>query len=1630
MHEAQNGEMSESSLAEDRSIEIVLDVVDAINYACWQNSIPFLRSLKIRNNTERSLSDLRLELESNPPVARPKVWAIDRLRPGDELSVADKAVDLDPDYLVNLDEAERSRITVRLKAGDEVVAELETETRLLARDEWGGFGSMASLLAAFVMPNDPAIARILKDAAKVLGEHGHPAALDGYQTEDPRRAYMLVASIWSAVAARRLTYAEPPRSFERTGQKVRRPSTVLDQGLATCLDTTLLFASAIEAVGLNPVIAVVDGHTFAGVWLVKKTFPNLIESDPGELRKAIAARELLTFETTTVTANPPSMFPDAIQVAARRSIESEEDHFIGAIDVARARMSQIRPMASHQRIESAQSTEAEAVTLPLPPLPTFGVMPSGIAEEKPTTAAGRIDRWQRKLLDLSLRNRLLNFKDGKASVPFLCPSIHEMEDRLAGGTKIRVISLPEQNPLGDRDKKQHLLATGQDLDVEFARQALQRDELSSPLSGTELSTRLTELYRKAQSDLAEGGTNTLFLAVGFLRWKKTPEDQKSYRAPLLLVPVKLERRSASSRFSLAHHEDDVRFNATLIHLLKKDFDLDLPAFDLGLPTDESGIDVPQVLELVRRAVRDASGFEVVDETALSTFSFAKYLMWKDLVDRTDALRSNRVVRHLIDNPDHVFEQPDSTAFPAPGDIDRKFEPGELFTPLPSDSSQIAAVIAAAKGKDFVLIGPPGTGKSQTIANMVAQCLASGKSVLFVAEKTAALDVVYRRLREHGLGPYCLELHSNKAERKHFVDQLKHAWEAHAAGTSEQWLLLNGKLKIRRDELNRYVEEIHRKGPDGLSLYDAMGIDVRNKDREVPTLGWSDKRRVDTDQLALMETRLHELASTYKAARPPAAFRVVKAMDWSMAWEQRLLATAQVLNSSIMTLSSCLGALSSLLGLDARSDGSQEEIRSLAKVAAAVLTASQGNYGALLRPDFDILSASVADVRDSIDALHSAAASLTAIYTEDEIVRIRTDDLDHQWRVAKAAIWPKSTLEKGKVRKILESYAKSGSPDPDIDLPLLSQMQALIRTVRSSPLSGVVPGWNGTQTDTAQLEKFFADAAKAKSAIMAIAGMASSPQAIVQALTPYLLEGRHEHPIQGAASDYYAAYKAFVEAIKAFNDAGGGMPYASESVTVLADSSATLGEIMANRTQLQAWTSWCAIREQAEGLGLVPLIEALESKEVSPDDLIETFRLSYVRWRLPFAVDENETVRRFQRFKHEDALEDFRQLDDLARANAAAEVRRHMSRDLPKPTEVPRQSELGLLRHQMSLQKPSRSIRELISAMPESFGKLAPCLMMSPLSIAQYLPAEQALFDVVIFDEASQIATWDAVGALARGRQAVIVGDPKQLPPTNFFGRSESEDDDQEVEHYEKDLESILDESRASGIPVMDLNWHYRSRHESLIAFSNWHYYRNSLVTFPSPFTDDRAVTLEFVADGVYDRGKSRTNRAEAERIVNDATSMMLDWLKLPEDERPTLGCITFNSQQQSLIEDLLDQKRRQHSEIEWFFSADRIEPVIVKNLENVQGDERDVMLFSITFGDDQAARHSPLRRSINSFGAINREGGERRLNVAVTRARQPRSPLIELMRARRNRSVSAISRLSSTTLSAARSRSQQPTKGR
>ena len=301
-------------------------------------------------------------------------------------------------------------------------------------------------------------------------------------------------------------------------------------------------------------------------------------------------------------------------------------------------------------------------------------------------------------------------------------------------------------------------------------------------------------------------------------------------------------------------------------------------------------------------------------------------------------------------------------------------------------------------------------------------------------------------------------------------------------------------------------------------------------------------------------------------------------------------------------------------------------------------------------------------------------------------------------------------------------------------------------------------------------------------------------------------------------------------------------------------------------------------------------------------------------------------------------------------------------------------EIKFLKRQAQLKTRHKPIRTLMTQTENILTRVKPCLLMSPLSVAQYLDAGHAQFDVVIFDEASQIPTWDAVGAIARGKQFICVGDPKQLPPTSFF--SSGDIDNLNDEEQIQEMESVLDECLSIGMSINTLDWHYRSKNESLITFSNRQYYDNRLITFPSPNTLDDSVKFVWV-DGIYDAGKSRTNQKEAEAVV----AAIVEHYVSGKGATLSIGVITFNVAQRDLIENLLDAARVAEPKLDVAIAESTVEPYFVKNLENVQGDERDIILFSITFGKDIGGKLSM------NFGPMNKDGGWRRLNVAASRAR-------------------------------------------
>lgn len=1781
------------------AVSLRVSTAQKLNLADFQNSVPTLNELAVINETPAEISGLALTITSEPACVKSRTWHLSSVGAGETFHLTELALELDGPLLSRLTEAEPATLHFELRSQedpDTVLARIDRVVELLARNQWGGIGQLPEMVAAFVQPNDPAVDHLLKATAQALQARGKSGSIDGY-TQGSKRAWELASGIWTAVLQRQLHYALPPASFEHSGQKVRSPGQVIETGLATCLDLTLLFASCLEQAHLNPLLIFTRGHAFVGLWLREEEFSTAVVDDITALRKRLKLRELLVFETTLAAQGHPVAFSQAIAQGERQLSEEEDDKFELVVDVKRARLSRIKPLALAQAVAETAGVVNDPVTAATledaPDLPEEVVLATPTAELDPKD---RLTRWQRRLLDLSLRNALLNFKAGKKAL-LLDVAAANLEDALAEGQTLKLLPSPELMQGRDpRSLQLHETRSLEDLRRAHAAEALKRREVFVRLEPQELDGRLVELYRSARNALQEGGANTLFLALGFLMWTRPDKPEVRVKAPLILLPVTLERRSARSGFSLHAHEDEPRFNPTLVEMLRQDLALDL-GVPLGeLPRDEAGLDIAGIWKRVRAAIKEIRGWEVSEDVVLSMFSFAKHLMWKDLVERTDELRRSPVVAHLIDTPREPYVS--NVAFPDARRLDVDYPPQQVFSPLPADSSQLSAVLAAAKGKDFVLIGPPGTGKSQTIANLIAHCLAEDKRVLFVAEKIAALDVVYRRLREVGLGEFCLELHSNKSRKLDVLSQLQRSWESRGEVDAAVWAAKAQQLSLVREQLSTYVERLHHRHSNGLSVYRAIGSVVDGED--IPDLHfcWPSPRAHNEAQLAGLRDlagRLQANATAVGACNLAAGpLTPVHVADWSARWQQDMVQATRRLRECAGQFFMAAHRFCSLLGFDTPALSRQAQA-ALGVLANALPQAQGQNWSfcalpnsaeicAELRSGTELLaqhrdlSAQMSPAwptelqtqliagLDLLDQRRQVHAQLGAPWPStvcedlergaqwiDEMARLReglsvkygagiaqlnVSLLQREWDKAGKAWWPLSWLGRRKVRSTLEAVIEgSGEPRVADDLPKLVRIRSLTdevgalnpgsaleglwagtrtrtdharsalqanaallaaRAQRPFSMDGLTPAteghcgerwvadiqrlatlqaldrriadcahltqtsqglWQGRDTDVDRLRAAIAfererlplktrgllqadhalvaegrcgpalqqeharlqvrAALEARLASMAdlttrcpgvwagldtdletvaatlrfqsslhaglkgLTPSASANDAARRALQQVLAErtpelgedgsiGQSGRQLLAQLSELRAAVDAFISL------AGQPEPLRQAFAELPPDELAELAsKLDAAHAGLHAWCAWRSAQAAARSAGLAALVGAIEAGDITPERVPAAFEVNHARWWLAAVVDEDDVLKRFVSAEHERRIGEFRALDEEFTTVTRQWIRAKLCAGLPALDGLQRNTEWGVLRREITKKRQHLPLRQLLEAIPSAVLRLTPCLLMSPLSIAQYLSAGASSFDIVVFDEASQIPVWDAIGAMARGKQVVMVGDPKQLPPTNFFDRADSSEGDSE--DVEGDLESILDECLGASLPTRHLSWHYRSRHESLIAFSNHRYYSGGLVTFPSPVTEDRAVSFHMV-NGQYEKGGARINQPEARALVADLVAR----LRSPGFRAAglTIGVVTFNAEQQGLIEDLLDEERRRDPDLEPFFSEVELEPVFVKNLESVQGDERDIMYFSITYGPDRTGAISM------NFGPLNRDGGERRLNVAVTRARR------------------------------------------
>ncbi len=1184
--------------------------------------------------------------------------------------------------------------------------------------------------------------------------------------------------------------------------------------------------------------------------------------------------------------------------------------------------------------------------------------------------------WERKLLDLTMGNRLVNARPGRCCVQIVSTDLAKLEDSLVAGESLSVTGAPDCLGGTSDDGIWHRALTPADDAYDTVKSDLKSRRLRTFLDKDKLAASLKELYRQSR-DARDAGANTLYLTLGTLKWYE-PENTDTPRfAPLLLVPVDLVRRSAASGYTIRGREEDTMFNTTLLEKLRLVYEMVIPELN-QLPKDGRGVDVQEVLNIVRRCVMEYRGWDVEETVTLGIYDFAKFLMWNDIHNNTDLLRSHPMVNSLLTG---VVDSGVSAPVQSEEDLDETVAPSDVMLPISADSSQLEAIKAALSGKSFILHGPPGTGKSQTITNIIANAMYSGKRVLFVAEKRAALEVVQKRLDEIGLGPFCLDMHSDRAKKSGVMDKFKHLVQISQETSTETFRAEAGRLKVLRGEIKSYMDALHRKYPLGLSLYDSLsryyGYPAELQAFS-PDSVWLLKLR--PEDLPRIDDALSQYITACTVCGDPAGHPL----------------------AGLGSVSGPVGEVSALLcGLPAR-----QMKRSLTQCLALLFGDGSDR---LTKSQFEALRSLVTLLLESNSlSAELVAADEAELSRLEELLRYSRERAVVAGELCRNYSRRFLQLDPEVLRMEYESAMCKGPLGKFIGLEGLRRKLAVYTGDGRRPLAERIPrdldllakyaGYSRKLSDAQwvcepdKAQDGLADA-RAVGRLLAVLGGAVSVSGGVGVCGSVSLPGG-----AGLSSLRQALALALQGGIGSFRQCNGVVlrEFLDSSETFLAglaqlrtmlsldlpeaDAEGWAGSTAdavvrwaENLDKLRDWMVYNKEKAALSSLGLGALAEAVERGEIRPQDSPGALRKGVYRAYAEYIISREPALSEFHGVMFEEKIARFRKLCEGFEDMTRRELYARISQSLPKFAEEASQSpSVGLLLKNIANNCRGLSLRSFFDLIGDILPRITPCMLMSPLSASQYISATGRKFDLVIFDEASQIPTCEAVGAIARGSAVIIAGDPNQLPPTPFFKTDTFDEDNAVIE----DLESILDDALALSLPSVSLKWHYRSRHESLIAFSNAKYYDNRLLTFPSPDDRQTKVLYQYVPGGVYTKGGSRQNRAEAEAVIAEIEARLSD----PQRRDESIGVITFNICQQSLIEDLLDDLFRSKPELERASQECR-EPIFVKNLENVQGDERDVILFSVGYGPDDRGAVT------QNFGPLNGSGGWRRLNVAVSRAR-------------------------------------------
>ena len=1571
--------------------KFTIDSDNSITYATAFNGKSIIRSLIVQSTSTSIATNVTIEVSIHSlGKALSQPWSAQVGTLGDQaIEFENLSLEFFSDLLFQQTDAVPAELKITIKEEGAQVAEATWNMELHSPNTWLWSETSREILSAYVQPNHPVLRKVLDEAVDLLKANGQLVALSGYQV--PNHVRPMVMAIYQALVNRQITYSNPPASWDLPhGQRIRSAQTILDEKVGTCLDTAVLFASLLEAAGLHPVIAVIPGHAFVGFWTAEyfseqPQFPRWTELPISEVMNAVDNGYIELFETTSICigqgflpyAQAIKEIHSRISATGALGINSQTSTLI---NISACRMMRPRPIRPLPATYVKQDGTTEVIEYQ-PIEFSVNLLKEQMSNEGASGAAAGtvglnvppvVKRWLDSLLDLSARNPLINFKEPRSCVPLLAaPEILGIiEDLLQNRQVLNLISGAAE--LDDRGQ----LAAQRNASAALA-DALSKKTLLTKFGLDAHKANLRKMASSAKTFLEETGSNGLYLALGSLSW--TTKEGRKVRSPLILVPVTLTSKNRGREFFLSIDEgSQVMPNFSLAEKLLRDEGIKLENL-VNLVEDESGVDVDGTFEHVRKTLANAGlmDFRIDENAVLGFFNFSTYRLWRDLLDNWKIFGENALVKHFINTPNQDFKDPST------GPLNEDLDDLVSRLPISSDASQARAISYAMAGRTFILQGPPGTGKSQTITNLLARALSEGKRVLFVAEKKDALDVVKKRLDAAGLGAFSLDLHDKGMNPKVVKEQLASVIDIAISADRVGYETARGEYEGALTPLQRYRNRLHEVGRLGESIYSAL--DKKLAVQGVATLNITGEF-IANSSLESKETLLRSCKAiaemgpqTGTAAQNPWSL-VLRTSELSPAEISDLKEFSRKLRSDLDVVKSNQNALNIL-----QKSRSAEEI---------LLTKVMKYPEANLINQVEFKSQNFQDLqKHALESLLKLSASLEEItFDVSRLDNLEIDSWITKTQEADTSFVLIKGLKQGGVLKKLNAILGSSiTSDKTKIITALEQLRTLKRQKKQAEVDlSAIPGIRFDVSTNLYLREELAQNLEKVKRMGEISSYLLATQNDPTALSGLLAESSDtlDSLIQlGLTLDqFFSVLKIDSSSVELWS---GSQTFGGKLINTIPECA--VDGIEHSFSQLTRWIILLSHCQPFRNFDLDEALLSLLSGSVNYVEAPNAFLNGYYE-----ALVRNLIVERgFNTFESMTINSQIKNLE-VAHLEIRDRLPRITGSELLAKRGFDSSMKVGAIGDLVATLKQPKSRLPIRSLLAKHWGvitKVTPCVLASPDSCVRFIDPELPPFDLVVFDEASQIRVANSIGAIGRAKAVIVVGDSKQMPPTSIAQVRVNDNDDEEDEEaidglLSFDMESILDHCENARVPDIMLNWHYRSEDESLIAFSNKKYYDGKLNSFPSPSTDRsfKGLSFQYVQGGQFFRPENAENKEKGIKGTNSAEidailKYLAQRLKDPLTKNDSIGIVTFNKpQMDEILRRLTDSPDPDIQKA--MTEGVGGEEIFVKNLESVQGSERDVILFSVAFSKNLKGE-LPL-----NFGPLTNSGGERRLNVAITRARK------------------------------------------